>query len=442
MVFTADFIKNILYNIKKFFFCRILTMKIYIKRLKKMINSHIESNRRIEKSDILKSSHITESYLTVEMRKKLGVFFTEAQLSAKAIRYFQQAITAESVVLDPNCGIGNLLLECSYQLGVSVNLSDTLKVWGAVLRGFDIQAEFIELTKLRLIMAALERGVKADCSLEKAMDYFKYIIQKDSLTVLTPSLNSVTHLFMNPPFVAMESPKRDYWGKGNTNSAAVFFDYYLRNVSEGCNVVAILPDVLRSGSRFKKFRTFVSENLLGQCDIEGRFSGSVDVDVFILSGHKCKDSLGVIWSSQNIYTDNLAKQYDVCVGPLVAYRDKQVGVLYPYFHSKNCKNWEIVTTVSETREFSGRSIQPPCILIKRTSSPSDKYRAAATLVNLKQPIAVENHLIVVTPKDKSLKKCIKLLKMLAKPEVNEFLNEQIRVRHLTVGVIKAIPLFF
>lgn len=57
------------------------------------------------------------------------------------------------------------------------------------------------------------------------------------------------------------------------------------------------------------------------------------------------------------------------------------------------------------RAFDGKVIQPPCILIKRTSSPSDKFRAAATLVNLKQPIAVENHLIVVTPKDGKLKSC-------------------------------------
>lgn len=416
-------------------------MKTYIRQLKKTINNHIEGNIRIKEGDIQESTNTMASYLPAELRKKLGAFFTEVQLSEKAIRHFQQAITAESIVLDPSCGIGNLLLESSRQLGVYTHLSDTLKTWGEVLRGFDIQAEFIELTKLRLIMAALVRGVKADCSLEQAMCYFKYIMQQDALEVSTSSLSSVTHLFMNPPFIAMPSPKRDYWGKGNTNSAAVFLDYYLRNTSDKCNLVAILPDVLRSGSRFKHFRDFISENLQGKCDIEGRFSDTADVDVFILSGQKkCKDGQGIIWSPQYINSNNLGECYDVCIGPLVAYRDKREGNTYPYFHPKNCKNWEMVTAVSETREFNGKVIQPPCILIKRTSSPSDKYRAAATLINLKQPIAVENHLIVVTPKDKTLKSCQRLLKMLAKPEVNQFLNEQIRVRHLTVGVIKAIPM--
>lgn len=416
-------------------------MNTYIKQLKKTINNHVEGSVRIKEIDIQESSNDSTSYLPAELRKKLGAFFTDVRLSEKAIQYFQQAITAESVVLDPNCGIGNLLLESSRQLGVYTHLSDTLQVWGEVLRGFDIQAEFIELTKLRLIMAALARGVRADCSLEQAMNYFKYIIQQDSLEISASVLSSVTHLFMNPPFIAMPSPKRDYWGKGNTNSAAVFLDYYLRNIPDKCNVVAILPDVLRSGSRFKHFRDFVSENLQGKCDIEGRFSDAADVDVFILSGQKkCKDRQGIIWSPQYIHSDNLGEYYDVCIGPLVAYRDKREGNVYPYFHPKNCKNWEMVTAVSETREFSGKVIQPPCVLIKRTSSPSDKHRAAATLINLKQPIAVENHLIVVTPKDKSLKGCKRLLKMLSKPEVNQFLNEQIRVRHLTVGVIKSIPL--
>ncbi|QHB18252.1 N-6 DNA methylase [Mannheimia pernigra] len=416
-------------------------MKTYIRQIKKAINAHIESNIRIKESYIAESSNTIANYLPAELRKKLGAFFTDTQLSEKAIRYFQQAITAESVVLDPNCGIGNLLLESSRQLGVYSHLSDTLKTWGRVLRGFDIQEDFIELTKLRLIMAALIRGVKADCSLEQAMSYFKYIIQQDSLTVSALYLNSVTHLFMNPPFIAIQSPKRDYWRKGKTNSAAVFFDYYLRNVPDKCNVVAILPDVLRSGSRFKHFRDFVSENLRGRCDIIGRFSDTVDVDIFILSGQKCKDKQDIIWSTQYINSNNLGEQYDVCIGPLVAYRDKIEGNTYPYFHPKNCKTWGVITAVSETREFNGKVIQPPCVLIKRTSSPSDKYRAAATLINLKQPIAVENHLIVVTPKDKSLKGCKRLLKMLARPEVNQFLNEQIRLRHLTVGVIKSIPIY-
>lgn len=415
-------------------------IQTYIQQLIKTINSHIRSNNRIQEIDIQVVSDTTISFLPAGLRKQLGAFFTEAQLSGKAIRHFRQAITAESVVLDPNCGIGSLLIESSHQLGVYTHLSDTLEMWGRVLRGFDIQAEFIELTKLRLIMSALARGVNADCSLEQAMSYFKNIVQQDSLTVSISSLSSVTHLFMNPPFVAMESPIRDYWGKGKTNSAAVFFDYYLRNIPDKCNVVAILPDVLRSGSRFKHFRDFVSENLQGKCNIEGRFSNTVDVDVFILSGHKSKVRQGVVWVSRTMPSNNLGEHYDVCIGPLVAYRDRLEGNTYPYFHPKNCKNWEVITAVSETRAFNGKVIQPPCVLIKRTSSPSDKYRAAATLINLKEPIAVENHLIVVTPKDKSLKGCKKLLKMLAKPEVNQYLNEQIRVRHLTVGVIKSIPL--
>ncbi|MDE4024981.1 N-6 DNA methylase [Glaesserella parasuis] len=407
-------------------------MRSCIKTLKKMINDTNTDDIDIKINNLL----------SAEMIKNLGAFFTERALAEKACRQFKQAITAKSVVLDPTCGIGNLLIESSRQLGVSSTLSETLSIWGSVLRGWDIQADFIEVTKLRLIIAALERGVRKDCSIEQALNYFKYIEQKDALTVVSTDVYSVTHLFMNPPFIAILAPKRDYWGNGKTNSAAVFFDYYLRILPNECNTVAILPDILRSGSRFNHFRDFVSENLLGKVQIWGRFANTADVDVFILSGIKQQVAGSVEWSSSLNWANCLATQYDVCIGPLVAYRDKQEGESYPYFHAKNCRNWETITAVSEMRAFSGKTIQPPCVLIKRTSSPSDKYRAAATLINLKQPIAVENHLIVVTAKDKTLKSCQRLLKMLAKDEVNQFLNEQIRARHLTVGVIKSIPLSF
>jgi hypothetical protein len=83
--------------------------------------------------------------------------------------------------------------------------------------------------------------------------------------------------------------------------------------------------------------------------------------------------------------------------------------------------------------------QPPFVAIRRTSSPSDTFRAAGTLVIGKQMIAAENHLIIARPKSGSIDDCRKLLRMLRNPDTNNFLNQRIRCRHLTVSAVREIP---
>jgi hypothetical protein len=82
---------------------------------------------------------------------------------------------------------------------------------------------------------------------------------------------------------------------------------------------------------------------------------------------------------------------------------------------------------------------PPFVVIRRTSSPSDKFRASGTIIAGKKAVAVENHLIVIRPKNSTLKDCNELLKLLKSEQTNNFLNERMRCRHLTVGIVKKIP---
>ena len=100
----------------------------------------------------------------------------------------------------------------------------------------------------------------------------------------------------------------------------------------------------------------------------------------------------------------------------------------------------MVREATEKRRFRGTVLNPPLIVIKRTSSPSDRNRASATIINLREPVAIENHMIVVTPKDGKMDTCRKLMRILQNQKTNDFLNERIRLRHLTIGVIKDIPL--
>lgn len=381
--------------------------------------------------------------LPIEDMREAGSFFTGSTLAKATLDSFTIPVNSEAVVLDPTCGAGNLLIVCSRELEVKTTLSSTLEIWGKVLWGFDIHESFIEATKLRLIVEALYRGARKDCSIEHAFNLLNRIQCKNAMLVEADELKQVTHVIMNPPFSDWASPRENYWKKGKVNAAGVIFDKYLRTLPKGCLVSAILPDVLRSGSRYGGFRYFANSRLTASCKIWGRFNTKTDVDVFLLIGSISELTKSEIqWHEKlNEYT-KLSDKYDVRIGPLVAYRDPEEGDEYPYFHPKNCPTWGKIDTkdVKERRKFKGRVCKAPFVAVKRTSSPSDRFRAAATIINVKGAVAVENHMIVITPKSGKLKDCKELIKVLRSQSTNDFLNDRARMRHLTVGAVKDIPI--
>ncbi len=381
---------------------------------------------------------VLRELLTIEEMREAGSFFTGQKLATKAVALLP-VITSRSVVLDPTCGAGNLLIEASRTLGVESTLSTTLLAWGKVLWGFDLHAHFIEATKLRIVVEALNRGVEQDCDLDEAFELLPNILVKDALSVEKLELEKISHVLMNPPFTIWPSPKENYWKEGKVNAAGIVFDHYLRLLPEDCSISAILPDVLRSGSRYDEFRSFTSQSMSATVEVWGRFNRKTDVDVFLLSG-KIKTAVNLIkWHNAEQNSVCISDYFDVRTGPLVAYRDPEDGPEYPYFYPKICPQWGVVREAVEIRRFTGKVLTPPFVVIKRTSSPSDRNRASATLINLREPVAIENHMIVVKPKDGKLKTCKKLMQVLQTKKTNDFLNERIRLRHLTVGVIKDIP---
>lgn len=397
---------------------------------KKQINSLVDL-------DIIDS--VLRELLTIEEMREAGSFFTGQDLASKAISKFISPITFSSVVLDPTCGAGNLLIEASRKLGVETTLSATLRAWGSVLWGFDIHVHFIEATKLRLIIEALNQGVEQDCDLDDAFEFLSNIKVQDALAIKPKQLKTVTHVIMNPPFTIWPSPKDNYWKEGKVNAAGVILDIYLRMLPKGCCISTVLPEVLRSGSRYKGFRAFVSSSMKAKVEVWGRFNKKTDVDVFILSGLLECNLEGIQWYTTENVTCSISDFFDVRTGPLVAYRDPEEGIEYPYFYPKNCPKWEVIKSAVDTRRFSGKALQPPFVVIKRTSSPSDRNRASATFINLREAVAVENHMIVVKPKDGKVSTCKSLMRVLQNQQTNDFLNERIRLRHLTVGVVKDIP---
>ena len=111
----------------------------------------------------------------------------------------------------------------------------------------------------------------------------------------------------------------------------------------------------------------------------------------------------------------------------------------PFIHPKMLEKWSEMTVESNYRKTYTRLFKPPFVVVNRTSSPGDIHRAPATLIKGKKSVAVENHLIVLTPRKGGMRSCRKLVKLLRSSTTDNYLNERIRCRHLTVGSVKDIP---
>lgn len=415
-------------------------LQLHIDILKESFDS-LDKKSIIDAIDLDRFDLILRDHITIKDMRDAGSFFTGSALALESINSFNIPISKESKVLDPACGAGNLLIQISKTLPIYDNLLDTIKSWGKVLYGFDLHQQFVDAAKIRIILAALSRGCVKDCTLETAMSNLNNLHCQDALTINKESLNNITHIVMNPPFTIISPPSDNFWKDGKVNFAGVFLKKFIELSPAGCCFSFILPDVIRSGSRYNHLREFISNNVLGKIKIWGRFNVKTDVDVFILSGNK-KENIkeSIKWNNALHAEKTLSEKFDVRIGPLVAYRDPKEGELLPYLHPKNCFAWEIKNKADEYRNFLGKGIESPFIVVKRTSSPKDKFRASATLITIPGKVAVENHLIIIKPKNNSLEDCKKLLQILHSSDTNSFLNDMIRVRHLTVGVVKGIPI--
>lgn len=385
--------------------------------------------------------NVLRKVLSIDVMKQSGTFFTGDDLAEVLLNSFGSPFNNQSVILDPTCGAGNLLIACSRRLPIERSLQNTLSYWGNTLWGFDLFQSFVEATKLRIIIEAVTRGCEIDCALDVAIAKLNNIKVLNALEVTAADILQVTHLVMNPPFCNWKAPKLSFWKQGNVNAAAVVLEHYLRISPANVKVATILPDVLRSGSRYGYWRDVIETYAKCDVNIIGRFNSKTDVDVFILSGETTNFATERIdWLIGNSEIKSVIEDfYEISVGKLVAYRDKEEGPEYPYIHPRNVPPWSVVTDYPERRKFLGRAISPPFVVVRRTSSPSDKFRAIGAIIDGVEPVAVENHLIVIKPAGGSLKECEKLLECLKSVQTNEFLNIRIRCRHLTVEAVKQIP---
>src|SRR5439155_614635 len=300
------------------------------------------------------------------------------------------------------------LLACAFRIPVAKTLGRTLATWGRQLIGFDLRPELVRIAKARLFLAAARQSVDAAKWNQHLTDLFPRLLRKSGLSVREP-YREATHIVLNPPFTPSAAPRDCSWASGNVNSASLFLEACLNKARDGTQVAAILPDVLRSGSRYQRWRESISRNsVIKRIEIHGQFDRAADVDVFFLDllvarGHGTNR---ITWARPSCRNSRrVGDFFRVKTGSVVEYRDLQDGASRPYVRPSDLPPWGTIRRTNRKRRYRGRLESPPFVAVRRTSRPGDRYRAIPTIVSGRRLVAVENHLIVLTPLDGTLESC-------------------------------------
>jgi len=411
-----------------------------LRRLAGVPSWNLEQSREINASLDGAAGKELQKLVELPARRAFGAFFTGSELADKLLGTLSLK-TDKHFIYDPTVGAGDLLLAGAKRLPLSGTLAATLATWGQCLAGTDLHAEFVEAAQLRVALLARQRHGGRDMLPKGWRKLFPHIKRGDGLKQKALFARA-THLLMNPPYCLTDADANCTWSGGRISAAALFVMRALEMAPANARLFAILPDVLRSGSFQHHWREQVSDlATVESVTRHGIFDDSADVDVFLLELRRRADgkTKSNRWPVAAISTGNTVGDYfDVHVGRVVPHRDPEEGPLRRYIHPRSIPVWQEVRRIMEKRRHK-LAYQPPFVALRRTSRPGDPYRAAATVILGKAPVAVENHLVVCEPRDKSADTCRALMAQLHTQRVNDFLDQRIRCRHLTVGAVAAIP---
>ena len=374
-----------------------------------------------------------------------GAYFTSQRLADMAISPItRRRRLLRCPVYDPTCGAGDLLLRWADDLPVFPSLKKTIESWEPLLNGCELFPEFLRVAKRRLVLKAIARGASLGNSRSPKVDrLFRGLREGDART--SRQVEPVLTLVMNPPFSSVDSPNDCQWSSGKVSLAALLFESCLKRAAASIRIVAILPDVLRTGTRYTKWRDQISKRLIIQrIQPYGRFDDHADIDVFIIEGVVGSGTASSVgWWDTTMRSDNgtMGQVYNVSVGAVVPHRDPHKGQWSPFATAKSVSAWEVVRRIGLRRRFDGTKVQPPFVTVRRTSSPRDPERAIGSVVLGQVPVAVENHLIVLKPKRGGWESCEFALQNLKHARTKAWLDQRIRCRHLTVGVLRELPIW-
>ncbi len=427
----------------------VASFSAYSEEIESILSLSSDRSEIIDAASVILNGRATAALQTlvpIHTRKQAGIFFTSSELAKKSAEYIKPMLQDGYRLLDPACGAGNLLIACTEYLPLQPTLRETINLWSTLLEGYDLYPEMVRAARLRLVFAAIMQHPGEINHLDSTYieGSFKGIKVGDAFSSLAMPTN--TCILVNPPFGSMKTTENCRWATGKVQIAAWFVQQLLERSTEGQHIVAILPDVLRSGTRYERWRNVISSKSSSLIvKAAGRFDKETDVDVFILDSIVRSETEDATQWPDTISTSNtkssktVSDYFNVSVGTIVPHRDPKQGDLYPYLHARNAKKGQTIVSIAETVRTNRKVFNSPFVAIHRTSSPNDKSRCVASIVNEKREVAVENHIIVLQPKSGNLDICTQLVNILNSEHTDNFMNRRIRCRHLTASSINEIP---
>jgi hypothetical protein len=190
--------------------------------------------------------------VALQDRRPAGAFFTSSVLADLAWAPLLPTIGESSVIVDPACGAGSLLIP---GLRALLRHGDPLKV-AAQLRGRDLEGTFVEAARARLLLtvASCRPGLAPR---DLAGLRFPGVQQGDGLAQMQRLLDGATHVTLSPPYAPVTAPEGCPWASGEITRAALFTDAAVSHMPTDARMVAILPKELRRGRRYAKWRAAI-----------------------------------------------------------------------------------------------------------------------------------------------------------------------------------------
>jgi len=218
------------------------------------------------------------SLVTLQERRDAGAFFTSSKLADLAWAPLLPTIDENSIIVDPACGAGSLLIPA---LRALLPVADPLRA-ATQLRGRDLQSIFIEAARARLTLtvASSQPGLERR---DLGNLRFPGVQQGDALPQMDRLLDGATHVVLSPPYNDVIAPANCTWASGEINHSALFTEVALRHMPPDARMVAILPKMLRRGRRYAKWRDAIRQMAnVDHVTPWGAFDSQTLVDVFLM----------------------------------------------------------------------------------------------------------------------------------------------------------------
>ncbi len=371
----------------------------------------------------------------LDVRREAGAFFTGRALANCLLA---DGLPEPRPLTDAAAGAGDLLLAAARQLPVGHTVQATLRGWGHLLQARELDPVLVRAMRLRLALLAGERLDKPARIDEAALaELLPQISVGDGLRL---NYKQPVTLLLNPPFGSVM--EKLAWGEGRLGRAAVFTARCVEALPAGSMVRAILPDVLRSGSNYARWRAHMA-TMLASAEVKpyGQFDAWTDVDVFTLAATCSESRAPIVWWPEDEAEQRVEDRFEVRVGAVVPHRDPKQGEESPFICAQDLSGEREHLAGTVRRRHEGRRFRAPFVAVRRTSRPAPGgRRVPATIVRCKDAVLAENHLLICRPRDGSLRSCRELVDLLASARAGAWLDARIRCRHLTVRALGELPL--